>query len=442
MNDKTIKTVFTRAAAFFVAAFFLSLSSCSDEPKIESMQQEPRQANSSISAQAEAEEEVVLSEEDLSEEALRDVESIGYVTSVKGSAMVSTELPAEGDNEEEIEGGGEGDTLTKRVIEGAPVFLKDLFETGPESMLTIEFNDDSLLTVSSDSRIRIEDWVYSEEEKKNRSYFKFFAGTVRGILKDRFPGGSEMSFETPTAVTGVKGSDITVWIEDGESLAAVREGHGYLRHLDKEFPGEVRLIAGYMSKVRAGQAPSARVLYSEKVRKKISKIKVERKGKLLRKLRKLREKKLEHLKELGVIKPGARVGPGVKDVIERKLKKQVEESKVRKDVEDKIRRKKQDIEGKVRQDVEEKLQKRKQEEESRIRKGIEGKIKKKKQEEDGRVRKAVEDTFRKKSEEASEEARERLFDKVKGKIKEDKGKDKKRKKKKEGAETPGPDRSR
>ncbi|MEE9614019.1 MAG: FecR family protein [Thermodesulfobacteriota bacterium] len=220
--------------------------------------------------------------------------NIGWVIGVKGTAAISHT----GDNKEEA------------VRSGTELYPGDRLETGLGSTVTVQFNDDSVLTLAAGTRVEVTDWVYSEANSENRSTFKLLDGHVRGLLNDLFGKDSEMSVRTPTSVVVVRGSDLSVWIEDGETVVAVSEGDGYIRHRGGKFPGIARIKAGYMARVRSGAPIEEPVLIPPDVKKRVTKLRVKRNERLVKKFLEKREQKLyrEREKIRAALKNRAREG--------------------------------------------------------------------------------------------------------------------------------------
>ncbi|MFZ3072312.1 MAG: FecR family protein [Thermodesulfobacteriota bacterium] len=206
-------------------------------------------------------------------------DNIGWVTDLKGRAEILN--PQDKD---------------KTVLEsGAPIYAGSEISTGKDSSVTIELDDDSLLTIGPGSRVKITEWLYSSSQKKNRSVFRIFSGRARGILNSIFGKNSAMSFETSTSVAGVNGSDMTVWIEDEETFAAVSEGEGFMKSLDKSFDEEVKIESGYMAGGKKGERIKAAFVMTEKARERIREFNIKRNKELIQKLRNAREEKRKEL---------------------------------------------------------------------------------------------------------------------------------------------------
>lgn len=181
---------------------------------------------------------------------------------------------------------------------GKAVFTGDIITTGENTSLTIQLEDDTVVTVDENSKIEITEYLLDSEYKANRSVIGLFSGRLRAVLNDYF-GTKKSSFTvmTDSAVAGVKGSDISVWIKDGVVSAAVSEGEGFIEERSSfEKGGNIEnrqrreLSAGYMASLSKGKKLGLKKKISKKVKKKIQKLKVEKKKELIEKLRK---KKLE-----------------------------------------------------------------------------------------------------------------------------------------------------
>ncbi|MEK7314136.1 MAG: FecR domain-containing protein [Deltaproteobacteria bacterium] len=206
-------------------------------------------------------------------------DNIGWVTALKGRAEVLHPRDK-----------------SKTVLEsGSPVYLGSEISTGKDSSVTIEFDDDSLLAIGPESRVKITEWLYSSSQKKNRLTFKIFTGRARGILNGIFGSNSAMSFETPTSVAGIKGSDMMVWIEGDETCVVVSEGAGFMRSVDKLFLGEVKIESGYMASAKKGERIKAAFVATEKARAFVSEFHVKRNKELIQKLRHARQEKRKEL---------------------------------------------------------------------------------------------------------------------------------------------------
>ncbi len=196
--------------------------------------------------------------------------NIGWITDISGKAKV-------------IRG-----RKVFKAETGAMIYIKDEIMTGADSSLKVQFDDDSVLTLGSGTRLMVTKWLYNKTKKENKSRFKIFRGRVRGLLKNLFAKGSSMRFETPTSLAGVKGSDISVWVDEEETRAAVTEGHGFMQELDSETEG-VELSEGKMATVVRGKGLSSVTDITEEFRESIKQLNIERRDEFMRQLRSKRD---------------------------------------------------------------------------------------------------------------------------------------------------------
>ncbi|MCK5237604.1 MAG: FecR domain-containing protein [Deltaproteobacteria bacterium] len=212
----------------------------------------------------------------MSGEAPYDVENIGWVTNLSGEAYIVRSWSE----------------MREGVKVGTSVYINDSITTTDLTELTIEFDDDSAVAVGSNTHLIINEYVYDVESKENRSLFNLLKGSVRGYLNDLFGSRSQMSFKTTTSLVGVKGSDISVWVEDDESIVAVNEGHGFIRDIIKKDSPEIKIQGGYMVIFGPGKKVGRPVKISKKIQERILKLKIKRYARLIKKLKK---KRIKHL---------------------------------------------------------------------------------------------------------------------------------------------------
>ena len=210
--------------------------------------------------------------------------NIGWVTEVKGGATVKHAYSKK----------------RAKAVVGEPIFLNDEIKTGTGATVTVQFEDDSVLTLDERSRVKVTKYVYDKAKKRNKSGFRLFNGRVRGLLNNLFGSTSEMTVSTRTSIAGVKGSDFAVWTDaDGEETSvAVIEGKGFMKHSESDrFPDIIALEAGFMAKAKRGTAIGAAVPTPEEVRERVMGLPIRKHKELMEKLRKARELGAEKYRE-------------------------------------------------------------------------------------------------------------------------------------------------
>jgi hypothetical protein len=148
------------------------------------------------------------------------------------------------------------------AIEG--VFPDDVIVTTAEARAKILLNDDSILSIGENSRLKIKDFLLLEEEGKRVALFMLFTGKLRALVARRFGGeGSRFQIETSTAIAEVDGADFIITItEKGSEIVAV-SGVVRVRSVSPSISGEVTLEAGLGTTVRQAWALAEPVQVTE-----------------------------------------------------------------------------------------------------------------------------------------------------------------------------------
>jgi hypothetical protein len=99
-----------------------------------------------------------------------------------------------------------------QVTSGIPLFKGDTLVTGQNGKVSFKFNDGSVLTLATETRLVLNESIYDPEKTENRSSFiSLGIGKIRCWVK-QLTGfrRSEFQVKTKTAVVGVRGSDFIV----------------------------------------------------------------------------------------------------------------------------------------------------------------------------------------------------------------------------------------
>ncbi len=176
---------------------------------------------------------------------------VGKVTDVRGRAEIRRFGQVGGLNVEEL----------------MPVHQNDVLETGPRGRIKILFADDSVLTVGEETRLKVSRYAYRKKEKKRRSIFNLFKGRVRALVS-RFIASRSNRFEihTPTAVAGVRGTDLEVEFDELKNISRCFLFSGLAEWGNDT--GRVRLNPGFFSVVRRGKGATKPAAFSSEQRRK------------------------------------------------------------------------------------------------------------------------------------------------------------------------------
>jgi hypothetical protein len=113
---------------------------------------------------------------------------IGQVASVQGTATVAR---------------GSADARALRVSDA--IFRNDTLATGPVSSLGITFDDQTTFSLSANTRLIINEFVYQEAGRANAATFNVAAGTAAFVASLVAKTG-DMKIVTPVATLGIRGT--------------------------------------------------------------------------------------------------------------------------------------------------------------------------------------------------------------------------------------------
>jgi hypothetical protein len=132
----------------------------------------------------------------------------------------------------------------RRVVEGGSVYPGDVVETMPGTRAVLAFRDDTRVTLGSNSKFRVDNFVYDES---NANEGRFLATILRGSVRALTgliakANNNNANFATPTATIGIRGtgfdaacggtdcSEVTLWTWLG-SIAVTPQGTTALQML-------------------------------------------------------------------------------------------------------------------------------------------------------------------------------------------------------------------
>ncbi len=103
------------------------------------------------------------------------------------------------------------------------VFFNEVIATKADSASKIHFPDDTYLTVGPDSRVTIDAFVYDPTAKNSKMVVNATLGVARFVTGKM--GSAAYQIKTPTTTIGVRGTVLTVTVEeDGATSAIVEDG--------------------------------------------------------------------------------------------------------------------------------------------------------------------------------------------------------------------------
>lgn len=98
---------------------------------------------------------------------------------------------------------------------GAVVLLQDIIETGKEGGIGLLFVDNTRLSLGSNSRVTLDEYVYQSANKQGSFLAKLWRGTLgylSGNIAKNSPGN--VKIQTPLATIGVRGTSFVISLYD------------------------------------------------------------------------------------------------------------------------------------------------------------------------------------------------------------------------------------
>ncbi len=130
-------------------------------------------------------------------------EPVGFVAGIEGQV--------------EIQSGGQTSWTAARV--DGDVAIGDTVRTGLDSAVKIVLVDDTTLSLGEETTLVIDRYVVGEAATREPSVLRQLKGQLRTRVGEAFGGTTRVEIHTPTAVMGVKGTELTSKIESLEPEA-------------------------------------------------------------------------------------------------------------------------------------------------------------------------------------------------------------------------------
>jgi hypothetical protein len=141
----------------------------------------------------------------------------------------------------------------RALTAGDGVALGLTVETGADSAAKLAFDPSGALTLGPRARVVVDRARVDQATGRADSALSLLTGQIRLALGRLFRG--EVAIDTPTAVVGVKGTDLRVEVEDGTGTTTVVVTEGVVEVRSKA-GGTVTVRAGRRTVVAAGQPPT------------------------------------------------------------------------------------------------------------------------------------------------------------------------------------------
>lgn len=133
------------------------------------------------------------------------------------------------------------------------ILASDTITTDAASRAKLLFIDDSVLTMSDNSKLVVKEFIYSKGEQ-GKSVFNLLDGKMRSVV-----GKTKFEVHTPTAVAAARGTVIyfDVGRVNNQSFSRIicLEGNVQIRNVVPTITGQVTLTPGTMVVVKANEPP-------------------------------------------------------------------------------------------------------------------------------------------------------------------------------------------
>lgn len=111
------------------------------------------------------------------------------------------------------------------ALPGGIVELDEIERTGPASAAKMTFGDHAVISVGQKTRFKITREAVEEARGESTSMIDLLAGKARVFVSRLRRGQPEVRVNTPTAVVGIKGSEVVIDVgEDGGTVVTVIAG--------------------------------------------------------------------------------------------------------------------------------------------------------------------------------------------------------------------------
>jgi hypothetical protein len=123
-----------------------------------------------------------------------------------------------------------GSGPARTIREGDTVNAKDIVVTGPASTVVLRFDDGEIASLGQNSRMSIDAYDYNAQAKSGNIFLNLFVGGMRavtGLIGRNSP--QNVAYKAATATIGIRGTDVAIATEGGETVVSVLEGAASVR---------------------------------------------------------------------------------------------------------------------------------------------------------------------------------------------------------------------
>jgi len=151
---------------------------------------------------------------------------------------------------------------------GMVVQLGDQLRTGSDGQLKVVFRDDSVIDLSPNSSLVVDEQVFQPDASRFSSVVRLLQGKARALVSGYYKTpGAAYEVETPTAVAGVRGTSFMVAYNpdlDATDVIGIR-GQIEVRNLAERVRGTVYVTAHEITTVGRDRAPTQPEMLDEQL---------------------------------------------------------------------------------------------------------------------------------------------------------------------------------
>ncbi len=183
-------------------------------------------------------------------------------------------------NIKSIEAAGAGTYKVNIIRAGKPVpvaakigdalFEGDTIKTGANSKVQLLLSDNTTIYVAQNSNLMIKEYLLNHTQNKRNVVVKSDEGKIRMVVMKMFRAiaatadkqwkSSNVRIETPTAVAGIKGTDLVIVVSRTHTQLTVFEGVVGIRNMLSSVRGEAIVGANQTSTVKKDAPPAPPVV--------------------------------------------------------------------------------------------------------------------------------------------------------------------------------------
>lgn len=174
----------------------------------------------------------------------QQTEPLGMLTASQGEVSISRPEPPPG--------------RVVKVRAGAmeQLFAGDVVKTGLNAKAKLLLSDESLITLGEESELEVTQALFEPAVGRRSTTVRLLHGLARSVVPPIAPHPeSRFTVETPTAVLGVRGSELIVQV-NAETLAICAEGACDAQNADPAIRVVVNMKSGQYSIIRPGEPPT------------------------------------------------------------------------------------------------------------------------------------------------------------------------------------------